>query len=96
MIGGDSWHSSQGLRRYLTRNDARGVPSAFTAKIDQMVSTLIAASNEEEIATPAGWRLHRLSGDRVGTYSMRASGNWRLTFRVVDNAIADLDLEDYH
>lgn len=86
----------KGLRRYLTRNDARGVPSAFTAKIDQMVSALIAASNEEEIMTPAGWRLHRLSGDRVGTYSMRVSGNWRLTFRVADNAIVDLDLEDYH
>jgi proteic killer suppression protein len=43
-----------------------------------------------------GWRLHRLRGDRAGTWSISLSGNWRVTFRVEDGAIHDLNLEDYH
>ena len=37
---------------------------------------------------PAGWRIHRLKGDRAG--------NWRLTFGMAGDAIVNLNLEDYH
>jgi proteic killer suppression protein len=45
---------------------------------------------------PPGWRIHQLAGDRRGTWSISVSGNWRITFDVERNAIANLDLEDYH
>ena len=45
---------------------------------------------------PAGWRIHRLKGDRAGDWSISVSGNWRLTFVIVGGAIVNLNLEDYH
>jgi toxin HigB-1 len=45
---------------------------------------------------PPGWRVHQLSGDREGTWSISVSGNWRITFNVEDGEVSDLDLEDYH
>jgi toxin HigB-1 len=50
----------------------------------------------EGVTGPPGWRIHQLSGDRRGTWSISVSGNWRITFTVEGNEIADLDLEDYH
>ncbi len=31
-----------------------------------------------------------------GTWSLHVTRNWRLTFRVEDDEIIDLNLEDYH
>jgi len=45
---------------------------------------------------PPGWRVHQLTGDRAGTWSVSASGNWRITFTVEGGEICHLDLEDYH
>jgi proteic killer suppression protein len=42
---------------------------------------------------------HALVGDRVGTFSMSVSGNWRLTFRFEHGEVGDIldvDFEDYH
>jgi len=54
------------------------------------------AQDMSEVRGPPGWRLHQLAGDRAGTWSIAVSGNWRITFDVIDNAIVHLDLEDYH
>ena len=51
----------------------------------------------EENASKAGARkAHILTGDRKGTWSLRVTRNWRLTFRIEDDEIIDMDLEDYH
>jgi proteic killer suppression protein len=40
---------------------------------------------------------HLLTGDRVGTWSLTVTKNWRMTFRInAAGAIEDMDLEDYH
>jgi proteic killer suppression protein len=49
-----------------------------------------------EVSGPPGWRIHQLTGDRAGTWSISVSGNWRITFRIEDGEISNLDLEDYH
>ena len=43
-----------------------------------------------------GFRLHPLSGDMRGYYSVRVSGNWRVTFRFEDGHAVDVDYLDYH
>ena len=58
---------------------------------------LLAEDMDDFIAgAPGGWRVHRLSGDRRGEWSVSVSGNWRITFEDVDSAIERLHLEDYH
>ncbi len=43
-----------------------------------------------------GWRAHQLTGDRQGTWSLRVTGNWRLTFRVEAGDLVEVNYEDYH
>lgn len=38
------------------------------------------AKQPEDLNAP-GWRLHLLSGDLAGHYSIALNGNWRITFR---------------
>jgi proteic killer suppression protein len=42
------------------------------------------------------WKAHVLTGDRKGTWSLSVTRNRRLTFRIEDDEIIDLNLEDYH
>ena len=54
-----------------------------------------------EVSSPAemdlpGLQLHRLTGNRRGTWAVRVSGNWRPTFRFEDGEAVYVNLEDYH
>jgi proteic killer suppression protein len=37
-----------------------------------------------------------LTGERKGVWSLSVTRNWRLTFRIIEQEIADVDYEDYH
>ncbi|MFN4218488.1 MAG: type II toxin-antitoxin system RelE/ParE family toxin, partial [Candidatus Bipolaricaulia bacterium] len=39
---------------------------------------------------------HELKGDRAGTYAMRVSKNYRITFRWDGQNAYDVDFENYH
>ena len=43
-----------------------------------------------------GLNLHELKGKRKGTYAVKVSGNWRVTFKVGDGDMLNVDYEDYH
>ena len=43
-----------------------------------------------------GYAFYPLKGDRKNTYSVSASGNWRITFKFVEGDATDVNLEDYH
>lgn len=86
----------RGLRRFIEDNDIRGIRPDLVERVRKIVAVLIVARNISEVRGPPGWRIHQLSGDRAGTWSISVSGNWRITFEEVDNEIEHLDLEDYH
>jgi proteic killer suppression protein len=44
----------------------------------------------------SGWRLHPLSHDLAGHWSVGVSGNWRLTFTFDDGDVVLVDYQDYH
>jgi toxin HigB-1 len=43
-----------------------------------------------------GLKLHELKGNRKETYAVSVSGNWRITFKLQDGDVSDVDYEDYH
>jgi proteic killer suppression protein len=57
---------------------------------------LDAATTLQDLRALPGNRLERLSGDRVGTWSIRVSRQWRVCFRWVDGDAFDVELVDYH
>jgi len=44
----------------------------------------------------SGLDLHQLKGARKGTWAVKVSANWRLTFRFVGKDADAVDYEDYH
>ena len=75
----------RGLRRFIEDNDARGIRRDLVERVRNILAVLIVAQNMSEVRGPPGWHMHQLSGDRAGTWSIAVSGNWRITFVVVDN-----------
>ena len=43
-----------------------------------------------------GWELHPLRGNLAGHWSVRANGNWRITFGFDDEDAILVDYQDYH
>ena len=86
----------RGLRRLIENDDDREIGRDRVNRVRRVLTVLIAAADMAGVAGPPGWRIHQLTGDRAGTWSISVSGNWRLTFDIEDEAITNLDLEDYH
>lgn len=85
------------MLRFIADDNPAGLPAAHLAKIAAIVAFLQAAPGIEAIRRLQTWRAHQLAGDRKGTWSLTVSRNWRITFQIdAENAIADLDFEDYH
>jgi len=53
------------------------------------------AVEARDMALP-GLDLHHLKGDRKGSWAVRVSGNWRVTFKFTGSDVEDVDYEDYH
>ena len=43
-----------------------------------------------------GYRLHPLTGNLKGLWSIRVTGNWRIVFSFENGEASDIDLIDYH
>ena len=80
----------------LEDNDDRGLRQDQVPRIRNILAVLVVASDMQGVIGPPGWRIHQLTGARAGTWSIAVSGNWRITFDIVNQAIEHLDLEDYH
>jgi proteic killer suppression protein len=86
----------KGLRRLYEENSSKGLSADTVDKLRKMLTFLDAMENPEELRALPLWKAHILTGDRKGTWSLHVTRNRRLTFRIEDGEIIDLNLEDYH
>ena len=85
----------RGLRRLYEDNDARGVSGEHAGRIRLILAALDAAERVEELGVHS-FRLHALTGNLRGYWSITVRANWRITFRFEDGRALDVDLVDYH
>lgn len=85
----------KGLEALFRTGSSKGVDARLSAKLRRSLARLADGPLPEAMALP-GFRLHRLKGDREGTWSVWISGNFRLTFDIEDGHATNVDLEDYH
>lgn len=85
----------RGLERYYIRGTKAGVPAQSAARIRLILGRLNASVAPRDMNL-AGLHLHELQGRRRGTWSVRVSGNWRITFKFDGEDAIDVNLEDYH
>ena len=88
----------RGLRELLEEDSSRLLPPALAARVRNVLTVLILAEEMEDFQSnaPPGWRVHQLSGQRQGQWSVSVSGNWRITFQEAEGNVEQLNLEDYH
>ena len=88
----------RGLKRFIERDDASGLPPDAVEKVRNIISFLQEMQDAQELRNVPSWKAHQLTGDRKGIWSLNVTRNWRMTFRIdrTEGEIVDLDYEDYH
>lgn len=89
-----SW-KDKGLRELFLKGTKKGVRPDMADRLRRRLDVLDAANSMEALGLP-GFRPHPVSGDMRGRYSVRVTGNWRITFRFENGDVFDVNLEDYH
>jgi proteic killer suppression protein len=89
----------KGLKKLYAEDSAKGVPADAADKLRKMFAFLDDMEDAEELRALSAWRVHTLTGNRHGTWSLSVTRNRRLTFRIdiaAEDEICDVNLEDYH
>ncbi len=84
---------SKSLRLYFEHGDGSGLSVANVNRIGRILRALDAATRPEHLNLP-GYYYHALRGAR--RWSIRVTGNWRITFGWDGADAIEVDLEDYH
>lgn len=86
---------NKALGKLFKNNIGKGIPKELEKKLRVRLEAIDAASTINDIRLP-GYDLHELKGDRKGIWSIKVSGNWRITFKFEEGEVYDVDIEDYH
>ncbi|MCP4471453.1 MAG: peptidase [Gammaproteobacteria bacterium] len=85
----------KGLEKYFAKGTGSGIQSAHSKRLRLILGRLNASMSPQDMDLP-GLYLHQLRGKFRGRWSIRVSGNWRVTFKFVGPDAVDVDYEDYH
>jgi addiction module HigA family antidote len=85
----------KGLKRLYAEDSAKGVPPDATDKLRKMLAFLDDMQDPEELRALPSWKVHTLTGDRKGSWSLSVTRNRRLTFRIdtAEREICDMNLK---
>jgi proteic killer suppression protein len=81
------------LRRFAEKGDASKLPVQNADRVRRILGRLDTATTPRDMDLP-GYFFHGLGGQ--GRYSVRVTGNWRITFAWDGKDATDVDIEDYH
>jgi len=85
----------KGLEAFFRRGTKAGIQTQHATKLRLQLTALDAATKPGDLAAP-GWRLHPLTGNLKGFFSITVNGNWRIIFRFVESDVEFVDYLDYH
>ena len=82
--------------RLWVTGTTRRLPSDITRRALRKLSEIDAATMVETLRVPPGNRLHQLTGDRTGQWSIAINDQWRVCFRFEREDAHDVEVCDYH
>lgn len=85
----------KGLERFFETGSLAGIQAGHAPKLSRMLARLDAAQSGSDMNVP-GWRLHALTGDLRGHFSVWVNGNWRMTFTFEDGDAILVNYLNYH
>ena len=88
-------YRSKALRRMAEDGDISKLPVKNVERLTIVLRRLDAVKRPEHMNLPVLF-FHPLKGEEKGRYSVRVTGNYRLTFGWDGDDAIEVDLEDYH
>jgi toxin HigB-1 len=85
----------KGLEKFFLTGSKVGIQDAHAKKLRLILGRLNASTDPLDMNLP-GLFLHELKGNRQGIWSVRVSGNWRVTFKFDGPDVTIVNYEDYH
>lgn len=75
---------------------SRRLPADIQNRALVKLRLLNQARQLDDLRVPPGNRLEPLSGDRIGSYSIRINDQWRIVFVWDEGSALDVQIVDYH
>ncbi len=75
-----SWRSETAKAVFEGRDPGNGIPADLIGSTRRRLERLNAAARLEDLRTPPSHRLHRLTGDRAGQWSISVNDQFRICF----------------
>ena len=91
----DQVFQTQRSEKFYGSGSTKGIQANHARKLRMQLAALDTAQTIDDMDIP-GYRLHQLTGDSKGIWSIRVNANWRLTFEFTDGNVYILNYEDYH
>lgn len=85
----------KGLEAFYLTGSHAGIQPMHTKRLREQLTALTHAKAPGDLARPS-WRLHRLTGNLHGYWSLTVQANWRVIFRFVEGNVELVDYLDYH
>jgi proteic killer suppression protein len=85
----------KGLDRFFATGVTSGIQIKHAEKLRLILGRLNVSVGAQDMRLP-GLDLHELHGSRKGTWAVKVSGNWRVSFRFAGKDAERVDYEDYH
>ena len=85
----------KGLELFFRSGNKAGFQANHANRLRIVLGRLNVAVSSGDMDLP-GLRLHQLTGSKEGSWSVRVSGNWRITFKFEGENAEGVDYEDYH
>jgi len=85
----------KGLKTFFETGSKKGIVPEQASKVSRILDRLDASIAPDDMDLPV-YYLHQLSGQEKDTWSVRVSGNWRITFLFEDEDVILVYYKDYH
>ena len=85
----------KGLEKFFYDGTKRGIQTAHAQKIADILDRLDASIELQDMNYP-GSNLHELKGKSKGIWSVKVTGNYRITFQFREGHAYVVDYTDYH
>lgn len=85
----------RGLKIFFETGSKAGIQPSHAPRLARQLKHLDRATRPDDMNI-TGWRLHPLTGELQGQWSIWVNGNWRLTFTFEGEDAVLVDYQDYH
>ena len=84
----------KGLEQFFSTGTKRGIQVEHAERLRLILGRLNVATDPRDMNLP-GLGLHELQGARRGTWAVKVSGNWRVTFGFAGKDAEHVGYQDY-